>query len=209
MGIPSLPGTQKQDKFIELLIQQSDTTAQGLSVLEDCILDLSPESLEIMREKEYEGDEIRRVLIDELHKTFITPLDREDIYNISHHIDEMLDYALTTIEEMNLLKVTTDDYLKRMVNLNRQAADELAIAMLRLQENPMVALEHSRRARKLESEVEHIYRQAVADLFTKAKDFKPLMEMLRRREVYRHISNMADQAKAAAHVLGMVVIKMT
>jgi uncharacterized protein Yka (UPF0111/DUF47 family) len=81
--------------------------------------------------------------------------------------------------------------------------------MQRLQENPMIALEHDRRTRKLESEVESLYRVAISNLFTKAKDFKPLMEMLRRREVYRHVSNMADQASAAAHVVGMIVIKMT
>lgn len=199
----------KGDKFIGLLIKQSQITAEGLSILEDCIRKLDEESLDTMKSKEYEGDEVRRVLIDELHKTFVTPLDREDIYNISHHIDEMLDYAHTTIQQMIILQVDSDDYLDRMVALNRQAADEMAMAMLRLQENPLVALEHARRTRKLESEVEHIYRKAIADLFTKAKDFKPLMEMLRRREVYRHVSNMADQADAAAHTLGMVVIKMT
>lgn len=208
MGISSsISG--KGNKFIELLIQQSRITAEGLSILQDCIHDLSQDSLDEMKAKEYEGDEVRRVLIDELHKTFVTPLDREDIYNISHHIDEMLDYAHTSLQQMIILQVEADDYLDRMVDLNRQAADEMAMAMMRLQENPLVALEHARRTRKLESEVEHIYRQAIADLFTKAKDFKPLMEMLRRREVYRHVSNMADQADAAAHTLGMIVIKMT
>lgn len=208
MGISSsISG--KTDKFIQLLIQQSQITAEGLSILQDCIQELSDDSLDAMRAKEYEGDEVRRVLIDELHKTFVTPLDREDIYNISHHIDEMLDYAHTTIQQMVILQVEADDYLDRMVDLNRQAADEMAMAMVRLQENPMVALEHARRTRKLESEVELTYRRAIADLFTKAKDFKPLMEMLRRREVYRHVSNMADQADAAAHTLGMIVIKMT
>jgi predicted phosphate transport protein (TIGR00153 family) len=208
LGI-SAPIKGKGDKFIGLLIQQSQITAEGLSILQDCMRELSDDSLDAMRAKEYEGDEVRRVLIDELHKTFVTPLDREDIYNISHHIDEMLDYAHTTIQQMVILEVEADDYLDRMVDLNRQAADEMAMAMVRLQENPLVALEHARRTRKLESEVEHIYRQAIADLFTKAKDFKPLMEMLRRREVYRHVSNMADQADAAAHTLGMIVIKMT
>jgi predicted phosphate transport protein (TIGR00153 family) len=192
-----------------LLIRQSDITARGLAYLEDVLPHLPENVLEEMKRLEYEGDEVRRVLIDELHKTFVTPLDREDIYNISHHIDEMLDYAHTTVLELTLLKIDADDYLKLMTKLNRQAAEEIAMAMRRLQGNPVVALEHARRARKLESEVERVYREAIADLFTKAKDFKPLMEMLRRREVYRHVSNMADQASAAAHVIGMVVIKMT
>lgn len=209
MGIPSIPGTGKRDKFIDLLIRQAETTAKGLAILEECIHNVSDESIERMRAKEYEGDEIRRILIDELHKTFVTPLDREDIYNISHYIDEMLDYANTTIKEMVMLDVIVDNYLETMISLNRQAADELAVGMLRLQENPVVAHEHARRARKLEGEVERIYREAIADLFSKAKKHEHILEIMRRREVYRHISNMADQANAAAHTIGMVVIKMT
>ncbi|MFN2197213.1 MAG: DUF47 domain-containing protein [Anaerolineales bacterium] len=209
MSFPSLPGMTKEDKFIKLLIQQSEITAHGLAFLEDALLNLPDDIFDKMKSLEYEGDEIRRVLIDELHKTFVTPLDREDIYNISHYIDEMLDYAHTAVQELLLLKIDPDEYLQQMVQLNRKAAEEIAMAMRRLQENPVVALEHARRARKMESEVERVYREAIADLFTKAKDFKPLMEMLRRREVYRHVSNMADQASAAAHVIGMIVIKMT
>ena len=56
---------------------------------------------------------------------------------------------------------------------------------------------------------EDLYRVAIGELFTKAKDFKPLMAMLRRREIYRHVSNMADQADKAADIIGMVVMKLT
>ena len=49
----------------------------------------------------------------------------------------------------------------------------------------------------------------IGELFIQAKDFSPMMFMLRRREVYRHVSNMADQADKTADVLGMVVMKLT
>jgi uncharacterized protein len=209
MGIASFFRNKGEDRFITLLIEQSEITAKGLALLEEVIHNLDGDALEAMRKQEYDGDEVRRILIDELHKTFVTPLDREDIYNISHHIDEMLDYALAAVKQMKLLKVDADEHLITMVNRNRQAADELAMAMHRLRDNPRVAQEHARRARKLESEVETLYQAAIADLFTKANDFKPLMNMLRRREVYRHVSNMADRASAAAHVIGMVVMKLT
>jgi uncharacterized protein len=200
---------KKEDKFIRLLIKQAGITVEGLKLLEECILSPSEEGIEQMREKEYEADEVRRILIDELHNTFITPLDREDIFNLSLNIDDMLDYALTTIQEMDLLKIEADEYLVKMIALIRQEAEELAMAMRRLSANPRVAADHARRAKKLENEVESLYRVAIADLFTKAKDFKPLMIMLRRREVYRHVANMSDKANAAADVFGMVVMKLT
>ena len=209
MGVASFFKTKREDKFLNLLITQSGLAVEGLIMLEKFITQPDQNAVEALRKKEHEADEINRILVDELHKTFITPLDREDIFNISLHIDEMLDYALTTIEEMQLLEITEDDYLSQMVALNRKAAEEISLAIQRLKSNPRVAGDHARRAGRLENDVESLYRRAIADLFTKAKDFKPLMTMLKRREVYRHVSNMADQAKAAATAIGIVVMKLS
>ena len=209
MGISAFFKRNKEDKFVELLIQQSETTVEGIKLMESSLNRPDAAALDQMRAKEYEADEFRRILIDELHNTFITPFDREDIFNLSLHIDEMIDYALTTLEEMSMLKVSADEHLQTMVSLVRQEAEELAMAMHRLSANPRVAGDHARRAKKLENEVDHLYRVAVADLFTKPKDFKELMAMLRRREIYRHVSNMSDRADAAANLLGMVVMKLT
>lgn len=200
----------KGDKFINLLIRQSEATAEGLRLLEKFISRANggSQAVEQMRAKESEADELRRILIDELHNTFVTPIDREDIFTLSLYIDDILDYAYTTIEEVEMLEIEADEHLSKMVAFNREAAEEIALAIQRLSTNPRVAAEHARRAKKMENEVEHLYRLAISDLFKKAKDFKPLMLMLRRREVYRHVSNMADRANDAADVIGMVVMKL-
>ncbi len=202
---------QKEDKFVTLLIQQSEITAAGLRLLEEWVSAPKVESkaVEQMRVKELEADEIRRILIDELHNTFITPFDREDIFMLSLYFDDVLDYAFTTAEEMRLLNIDADEHLTEMVKYTREATEELEFAIKRLSANPRVAGDHARRAKKLENEVDHLYRVAIGELFTKAKDFKPLMAMLRRREIYRHVSNMADQADKAADIMGMVVMKLT
>jgi len=202
---------QKEDKFVSLLIRQSEITASGLRLLEEWVSAPKVESkaVEQMRVKELEADEIRRILIDELHNTFITPFDREDIFSLSLYIDDVLDYAYTTVEEMRLLNIDADEYLTEMVKYTREATEELEFAIKRLSANPRVAGDHARRAKKMENEVDHLYRVAIGELFTKAKDFKPLMAMLRRREIYRHVSNMADQADKAADIMGMVVMKLT
>ena len=201
----------KEDKFVGMLIEQTQITVEGLRLLEKWLgkTELKEKAIDQMRIKEVEADEVRRVLIDELHNTFITPLDREDIFMLSLYIDDILDYCYSTVEEMQLLHIVADDYLIEMVKLTREATEELEMAFHRLFTNPRVAGEHARRAKKIENEVEHLYRVAIGDLFTKALDFSPLMEMLRRREVYRHVSNMADQADMAADILGMVVMKLT
>jgi predicted phosphate transport protein (TIGR00153 family) len=202
---------QKEDRFVRLLIEQAEKTLEGLNLLEKWFRKekVSEESLlEKMRQKEVEADEIRRILIDDLHNTFVTPLDREDIFNLSLHIDDMLDYAYTTVEAMHMLSINEDAHLQKMVATMRDAAAELTLAVKRLSANPRVAGEHGRRAKKLENEVEVIYREAIGELFQRATDFNELMQMLRRREIYRHVSNMADRANQAADVLGMIVMKV-
>ncbi len=72
-----------------------------------------------------------------------------------------------------------------------------------------MAADHAYRARKLENQVEHLYRVAASELFKKAKNVDQVMEVFRRREIYRHISNMADQVNQAADILGIVVMKIT
>jgi predicted phosphate transport protein (TIGR00153 family) len=202
---------KKEDKFVSLLIEQTQITVEGLRLLEKWLSksELKEKAIDQMRVKEIEADEVRRILIDELHNTFITPLDREDIFMISLYIDDIMDYCYTTVEEMQLLEIEADEHLIHMVKLTREATEELEMAFHRLFANPRVAGDHARRAKKIENEVEHLYRVAIGELFTKAKDFSPLMIMLRQREVYRHVSNMADQADRAADILGMVVMKLT
>jgi predicted phosphate transport protein (TIGR00153 family) len=202
---------KREDKFVGKLIEQTQITVEGLKLLEKWLskMELKEKAIDQMRAKEVEADEVRRILIDELHNTFITPLDREDIFMLSLYIDDILDYCYTTVEEMQLLGIEADEYLIDMVKLTREATQELEMAFHTIFSNPRVAGEHARRAKKIENEVEHLYRVAIGGLFTQAKDFTPLMVMLRRREVYRHASNMADQADMAADVLGMVVMKLT
>ncbi len=202
---------KREDKFVGMLIEQAQITVEGLKLLEKWLSksELKDKAIDQMRAKEIEADEVRRILIDELHNTFITPLDREDIFMLSLYVDDILDYCYTTVEEMQLLSIDADEHLMDMVKLTREATEEIEMAFNTIFSNPRVSGEHAKRAKKIENEVEHLYRVAIGDLFTKAKDFGPLMEMLRRREVYRHVSNMADQADKAADILGMVVMKLT
>ncbi len=199
---------KRENLFIRLLREQAETTARGVTALGAFIAG-DEEAAQEVEQAEKEADELRRVIIDELHKTFITPFDREDIFDLSLYLDDVLDYAYSTVEEMKLLGVDADQHLEEMVSRLIEASDELRLAMMRLDDNPMVALEHARRTKHRENQVERCYRAAVAELFTGPEDIHHVMEMLRRREVYRHVSNAADQADLAANIIGSVVMKMT
>lgn len=201
---------RKPDKFLSLLVQQTELTIQGLEYLKIYFKKRNRDKAKQINATEKEADEVRRVLIEELMRTFITPFDREDIFALSRQIDDILDYVNTTVEEMEILDVTPNSYMLRMASLLHDAAVEINLAVLRLQDHHLtVANEHAQRAKSLENRVETVYREAIGDLFDKAKDLKHVVEMMKIRELYRHLSNAADRGDGAANVLSDVIMKMS
>jgi hypothetical protein len=201
-------GLKEGNRFFAMLVEQSARAVQAVRALEAALDDADARAVARMRSVAEVSAELRRVLIDELHKTFITPLDREDIFNLSHSYDDMVKYALTTLEEMQLLGVGADEPIRRMVGLVREEAEQLELAIQRLAKNPRVAGDHANAAHEKEVEVERVYRAAIRDLFAHASDAGALPAIFYRREVYRHVSNMSDRADYAANVFGMIVMKL-
>jgi predicted phosphate transport protein (TIGR00153 family) len=198
----------RQDNFVRLLIQQAEWTVDGMEALERYMKKRSEKHAEHVKVAEKEADEVRRILIDELNRTFVTPIDREDIFVLSRAIDDILDYAYTTIGEMEILKVEPNDYLQRITSLLGDAAREILMAMQRLEDHPNVANDHAVRAKALENRVEQVYREAVADLFNQPQDIEHVVEMLKLREIYRHLSNAADRGDEAANTISDIVVKI-
>ena len=208
MGIRDL-FKPREDKFMRVLVEQAAKTVEGMKLLEEFMEATDKEVAKRLVQVEKEADEVRRILIDELNRSFITPIDREDIFALSLTIDDIIDYGNSTVDEMVILEVESNPYLRRMVSLVREAAHEIYMGVLRLQDHPNVANDHAVRAMALENRVEHVYREALADLFHGPTDIDHVMEMLKLREIYRHLSNAADRGDAAANVIGDIVVKMT
>ena len=202
--------SKKEDSFITQLRAQSKKTCECLQFLEKNMHDISEKTVRENKTLIDELIEIKIVLMDDLHNTFITPIDREDIYNISNSMFDMAKYSLNTLEEMYLLKVKPDVFIAEMVEKVKTEAHELQLAIERIMKNPRIASEHVVNVTKLEGKIDRIYRDAVKVLFDNNEDLeKDLKTILYTREVYRHISNMSDKAQAAANVLGMAVIKLS
>lgn len=198
---------RREEIFHKLIQDQAFITHEGLKLLVKYIETEDPEIAQQLSLKEKEADEVRRILIDELNRTFVTPFDREDIFTLSRTIDDVVDYADSTVSEMVVLNVKPTPYMQRMSSLLKDAAYEIYQAVMRLQKNPGVAVDHAQRAKALENRVEAVYREAVADLFSGPEDVHHVVQMLKMREVYRHLSNAADRGDEAANVIADIVVK--
>lgn len=199
----------RQDNFLKLICEQASLTLKGTEILHAYMKAPSQELADQLTTTEKEADEVRRILIDELNRTFITPFDREDIFSLSRTIDDVLDYVYSTVIEMRILTVEPTPFMEEIASLLREAAGEIAHAVQQLREHPGVATSHAQQAKALENRVENVYREAIADLFRGPEDVHHIVQMLKMREVYRHLSNAADRGDEAANVIADVIVKMT
>ena len=200
---------RKEDVFHKLIEEQAQLSYEALRLLIKYLETGNSDIAEELSIKEKEADEVRRILIDELNRTFVTPFDREDIFALSRSIDDVVDYADSTVSEMVILKVESTPYMLRIATLLKDAAYEIWHGVQRLPIHPNVAIDHAQRAKALENRVEAVYREAIADLFSGPEDVHHVVEMLKLREVYRHLSNAADRGDEAANTIADIVVKKT
>jgi len=194
---------RKRSDFYALLLAQAKKSEEGLFALCRFMEHPSPELGNSVEVIENEADDLRRNLINALNLTFITPFDREDVFSLSRAIDDMVDYAKSTVEEMMLFEVKSNTHLTTMARTLYDASQHITAAVSNLRKIKTPIQEHIIRAKKLENQMEHLYREALVDLF-KHPD---VVTVLKLREIYRHLSNAADRGDEAANILSDIVVK--
>ncbi len=197
----------RQSNFIEMLIQQGEYAIASVEALQDYFKKQSDKKSAKARQVEKEADEVQRILVNELQKTFVTPIDREDIFSLSRAIDNFIDYIYDTVEELEIFEIEASDAVSGIADMLLDMANELHLALQRLLDHPGVAAEHARRMKLIENQVEDAYRRNLAELFQGPEDIHHVMKMLKKREVYRHLSNAADQGDKAADIIMDIVVK--
>ena len=195
------------DRFIQRLLEQAEIVETGTEALVDYMSKPSKKNAARVRDFERSADEVRRILIDELNRTFVTPIDREDLFALSRVVDDVLDYAYSTTHEMDILSVSPNAYLRQMAELLHHSAEEIHLAIERLQEHPGVADGHAVRVKTIENEMETLYAEALAKLFETPKSLEDVTNILKLREIYRHMFHAVQSAEQAADIIGDVIMK--
>lgn len=195
----------KRFDFYKMLLDQAQKSEEGLKLLCEFVQEPTKERGEKVENAETQADELRRSLIDALNRTFVAPFDREDIFALSRTIDDMIDYAKSTVEEMMLFQARTNAHVKKMADALYQASKHITLGVEGLREMRPEMQEHIIRAKKTENLMEHLYREALVDLFND----KDVVNLLKMREIYRHLNNAADRGDEAADILSDIFVKNT
>lgn len=203
MGILSWVFPKEKD-FYGLLYGQSCKTVEGIEALSKYMHTGDVKESQRVVEIEDEADELRRIIIDNLDNTFITPFDREDIFNLSGTMDDIVDYAKTTVEEMEIYELEPTESLISMVDILLNATRCLNTSIKYLRDHKAISAENAVKAKKLENDMETKYRLNLKEL-VRNEDFSYVFRM---REVYRHLSNLADKIDSTANMIHHIIVKL-
>ena len=153
---------------------------------------------------EHSADDVKVTNIHILNEAFSTPIDREDIYRAITNLDDIVNYCKDTVNEMAALGVVPDHFTLEMSLLLLTGATALHAGFSRLGKDTARAADDAEVARKADRSVDRVYRQALADLFQGDN----YIQMFKKREIYRHLTNAADRMAHCSSTLHDIVVKM-
>lgn len=193
----------KAPDFYSLLGEQAAMVVHTVSLLVHFMETADAETALQIKRDEHEADTIKVRNIHTLNEAFSTPFDREDIYRAIMDLDEVVNYCKSTVNEMDVLGVGPDVFMHDMAVCLHEGVQALEAGFGRLAGTPELAAQDADVARKAERRVEKLYRRALAELF----QGEAYLDMFKRREIYRHLSNAADRMAHCANTLHDIVVK--
>jgi len=199
----------KDDKFYDLFIGFAKDTLEVSERLRDFVYDLSsPEAKhDKIKKLEQKCDKNLHQIMTELNKTFITPIDREDIYTISKQTDDIVDNIEATASRFVIFNVSeATPEAKKLADLIVEGAKQFIFLMeeLKVVQKSHKLLPVIVEINRLEEECDEIYRKAMRRLFT--ENFA-VIDVIKWRELYEHLENTLDAMEDVANTVEGIVMK--
>jgi predicted phosphate transport protein (TIGR00153 family) len=204
-----LPFVPKENKFFDLFEESANNmerAAGALKMLMDDWQFVDSRVAEIT-EMEHHGDSITHQVISLLHRTFITPLDREDIALLAHTMDDIMDFIHAAADAMFIYKIKSPtERAKQLADIIIKAVTEVkkAVCALRKRSQLAVIIDECVEINRLENMADRVYRAAIAELFDDSEDIALLIKW---REIYEHLESATDRCEDVANVLEGVALK--
>ncbi|HXW77716.1 MAG TPA: DUF47 family protein [Candidatus Eremiobacteraceae bacterium] len=205
MWLSDLFNPERERRFFDILSHLAALAREAAEKLAAYVNGGDPSSPSQIAALRRQGRAGLQQLIDAIRNTFVTPLDRTDLYNLGEGLADMLDYLDNAAAEIELFGVAPTDAMRRMCEGLRGAADQICIGVGSLQSKPAQAYASGEAASSAEEAIEDLYRHALAALF-EGQDYATIFKT---REIYRHLSNSADRADAIGKLIGKIVVKNT
>lgn len=199
----------KKDKFTALLFEIAQNIKQSADYFADYKLkNLSDLKIfsEKMKEFEHKGDSMVHIMTRELNNAFITPIEREDILELTFRMDDVLDgleHCAALFEMYSI--INADEYMVKFVEAIKQCGAEIEIAVDTLSTKKLPQIrENAIKIKDLESLCDGVQRQSIKNLFAVEKD--PI-RIIQYKEIYETLEEIADCCQAVANTLETIIMK--
>ena len=192
--------------ILDDLAKKAVETSEAVEIL---FSDLSnAEQPKKIHKLETEADELTRNIFSELNKTFITPLDREDMQRIASKIDDVIDFMDGIAARVYSYKITTPPpYCQEMSKELVKATKEVEYMISKLQQikNPQDMINHCRNTSDIEHTVDDLYREAIREVFETNDPIK----IIKLKDIYETMETASDRCVDVADVIEDIVLKYT
>jgi hypothetical protein len=197
----------KEEKFFVLFKEMTTNIIEGARLLKEMMdhFDDPQGSQKKIKDVEHKGDHITHDIIKKLNKSFVTPLDREDIYALSAALDDILDLIDASAQRFvmyNVEKPTQE--AKELTFIILKSCEAVAKGVAQLGGKFEHIAEYCVEVNALENEADRVCREAVSRLFDEEKD--PI-QLIKWKEIYETLERATDKCEDAANILESVVVK--
>lgn len=199
----------KEMKFFDFFNLQAETLGKAAAFFKTAIKDGVLEEAEIktIRDLEHEGDTLTHEITDMLNRTFITPIDREDIFSLANNLDDVLDLLNAMAGRMRLYRLDPrDEHFAQFIDLIDQATAALAGAVKSMPDmkRQRRVLDYCIEVNRLENMGDALREKAIGRLFDQEKD--PL-QVIKWKELYETAEGALDTCEHVAKVIETILVK--
>lgn len=199
---------RKKSIFFQSFEEMADTIVEAVEYFRRHVPELTDLTKFARDMKEFESKCDRHVhtILTELNKTFITPIDRDDILKLTGSLDDVLDgiEALASRFEMYQIR-QLDTYVSQFAEILVKCSHEIRKAIRLLSEKKLLAIrEHAIAINELENQADELIRECIKSLFTSVTD--PI-ELIKRKEIYERLESTTDYCEDVANTLETIIMR--
>ncbi len=209
--------------FYGLINEQCDLAVEAMHTFSSYVESGDDEIGQKVRDLEHRADELKARNIRILNASFSTPMDREDLYDAIAGIDLIVNFTKTTVYELYIFKIEPDKCMRKLAKQLTAGVEALREGFALLEKDPAAAEPHAFAAHKAERRMKKIYRRGLMVLLDKEKFKNQHLEqsaeaedlaldftiyVIKKREVYRHLSHAADRLGRVSELLHDIIVKL-
>ena len=196
----------REEKFFTDFQALADELKRGARLLEDMLAPEHPawEKADEIKEAEHKCDQLTHEIIQRLNRTFVTPLDREDIFNLARSLDDVMDAIDAAASLVRLYRLESVRVgARELARIVTASTDQVRLAVGAMQEHKGL-MPHAIEVNRLENEADRVHHQAVSKLFEEERD--PLT-IIKWKETFDFLEDATDRCEDVANVIEGVMVK--